>query len=42
MRDTGNAAQYLAFVFNFARIWESIYLNLELDRRASPPGEELK
>jgi hypothetical protein len=30
----GNAAQYQAFVFNFARTWESIYLNLDLD---APP-----
>jgi hypothetical protein len=31
---TGNAAQYQAFVFNFARTWESIYLNFDLD---APP-----
>jgi hypothetical protein len=37
----GNAAQYRAFVFNFARTWESIYLNFALDaaapRRSSLP-----
>jgi hypothetical protein len=30
----GNAPQYKAFVFNFARTWESIYLNFDLD---APP-----
>jgi hypothetical protein len=30
----GNADEYQAFVFNFARTWESIYLNFDLD---APP-----
>jgi hypothetical protein len=37
MRGTGNAAQKQAFVFNFARTWESIYLNFDLDAPAAPP-----
>jgi hypothetical protein len=36
---TGNAAQYRAIVFNFARTWESIYLNFDFDAtRAGLPG----
>jgi hypothetical protein len=36
----GNASQYQASVFNFARTWESIYLNFDLDAHAVPavPG----
>jgi hypothetical protein len=34
---TGNATQYQASVFNFARTWESIYLNFDLDA-LRPPG----
>jgi len=30
-RGRGNADEYQASVFNFARTWESIYLNLDLD-----------
>ena len=30
-------AQYQASVFNFARTWESIYLNFDLDAPAVPP-----
>jgi hypothetical protein len=35
MLGTGNAAQYQAFVSNFARTSESIYLNFDLDAPAA-------
>jgi hypothetical protein len=39
MRGAGNAAQYQASVFKFARTWESIYLNFDLDAPAVPPWQ---
>jgi hypothetical protein len=38
---TGNVAQYQASVFNFAPNLDQFIL-ISIDRRASPPGEELK
>jgi hypothetical protein len=35
------AAQYQAFVFSFARTWESIYLNFDLDAHAVPAAPAL-
>jgi hypothetical protein len=35
-RATGNAAQYLASVFNFAPTWDQFHLKLELDQRGAP------
>ena len=36
MQGAGNATQYQASVFKFARTWESIYLNFDRDAPAVP------